>query len=58
MSNMGKDGITLVQIKNKDLRMLGTSELFRNTYSSLTPKKANENTDFIHKIRVYVMKEL
>lgn len=55
---MGKDGITLVQIKNKDLRMLGTSELFRNTYSSLTPKKANKNTDFIHKIRVYVMKEL
>lgn len=57
MNKMINDDITLVQMQ-KALRMLKPSEFFRNTHSSLTAKKANENTDCTHKIRAYIIREL
>lgn len=53
-----KDEITLVKIKSKDLKVSGTSEFFRNTDSSLTAKKANENTDCIHKIGASILRKI
>ena len=41
----------------KGLWILRTSEFFRNTYSSSTAQKANENTDCIRKIRIDIMRE-
>lgn len=44
-------------VDKKGLWILRTSELFRNTYSSSTAQKANENTDCIRKIRTDIMRE-
>lgn len=44
-------------VDKKGLRILRASELFRNTYSSSTAQKANENTDCIRKIRRDIIRE-